>query len=263
MIGWFISLALILIFTVGSWIPGSVDRTLTQALQERLGARATAQVHVDGDPLLQMPFGYIPHLEARLTGLSVMDVPVKLVTMQLSELHLDPGAALIGHRAVLTAPTSAWIQMEVETAALQGWVDRMAAQGKFSRINGQVTFFGQRLGGTLDLQHPTVAFDGGRVKLQAQALVLETQAQLPVEASARIAIEDGRRVVLAEPKLQLNGKPLPSFLIAPQVARFNPLVDLDRLNLPQGDWRLLGIDVTPAGLTLKIGGELTALPAGQ
>jgi hypothetical protein len=261
MIGWFISLALIVIFTIGSWIPGSVDNTLTRALQERLGSRATAQVHVDGDPLLQLPFGYIPLLEAKLTGFSVMEVPVKLVTMHLTELHIDPAAALIGHRAVLTAPTDAWIALDVDASAVQGWVDRQAAAGAFSRINGQVTFFGQKLGGTLNLQDPVVTLDGGRVGLKATAQVLETRAQLPVEASARLVIEEGRRLVLAEPKLLLNGRPLPSFLIAPQLERFNPLVDIGRLNLPQGDWRLLGLDITPAGLTLKIGGQLTALPS--
>jgi hypothetical protein len=261
MLGWFISLALVVLFTIGSWIPGAIDGTLTHALQERLGSTATATVHVEGDPLLQLPFGRIPLLEATLTGYRVMDVPVKQVTLRLTDVHVNPAEAFVAHRATLQAPAGAWLAIDVDAAALQGYVDRLTAQGAFSRLNGQVTIFGQRLGGTLNLLHPTLSLEGGRLGLAAEAEVQETGARLPVEASAGLAIESGRMLVLTEPQVLLNGRALPSFLVAPQLARFNPILDLEKLNLPPGRWGILGLDVTPAGLTLKVGGQLTALPA--
>lgn len=261
MLGWFISLALVVLFTIGSWIPGSVDGALTRALQERLGPTATATVHVEGDPLLQLPFGTIPKLEAKLTGYQVMDVPVKQVTLRLTDLHVNPTQAFFSHRPALLAPAGAWLAIDVDSQALQGYLDRLAAQGAFSRLNGQVTIFGQRFGGTLNLLHPTLSLEGGRVGVAAEAEVLETGAHLPVEATAGLAIDEGRRLVLTEPKVSLNGRALPSFLIASQITRFNPILDLDKLNLPPGQWRIVGLDVTPAGLTLKVGGQLTALPS--
>jgi hypothetical protein len=215
---------------------------------------------VEGDPLLQLPFGHIPMLEAKLTGYRVMDVPVKQVTLRLTELHLHPAEALFQHRAVLTAPADAWLAVDVGADALQGYLDRLASQGTFSHLNGQITLFGQRFGGTLNLIHPTLTIDGGRVGLSAEAEVLETGARLPVAATAGLAIDGGKRLVLTEPQVSLNGRALPAFLIGPQLARFNPILDVDKLNLPAGQWKLLGLDLTPAGLTLKVGGRLTALP---
>ena len=260
MLGWFISLILVAICSVGAWIPGAVDSTLTRALQDRVGPTATAQVRVEGDPLLQLPFGHIPSLEARLLGYAVQDVPVRQVTLRLIDVDVDPVQALFARRAVLRRPAGAWVGIEVETAALQGTLDRLAAAGAFSNLQGEVRLFGQRLGGTMNLLSPRLSLEGGRLRLNAEAEMVATGARWPLEASVGVALEDGARLVLTEPRVTLNRMKLPAFLLEPQLARYNPLVDLARLPLPPGRWRLVGLDVTPAGLTLKAAGTLTGLP---
>lgn len=258
MIGWFISLMLVLICSVGAWIPGAVDGALTRALQDRVGPQATASVHVTGDPLLQLPFGHIPQVEARLAGYQVANVPVKAVTLKLSDVQVAPWSAIVGRKAVLLAPAGAWMAIEIDVAAVQAALDRLVAAGTFSGMPAGVPFLGQQL--TVSLLHPTVQLEGGRLKVIGEAEMQPSGSRVPFEASARFAIEGGARLNLIEPELRLNGRPLPSFLVGPQIARFNPVMDLAKLQLPPGEWRLLALELEPAGLTLKVGGTLTALP---
>jgi hypothetical protein len=258
MIGWFVSLLLVALFSVGAWIPGAVDGTLTRALQDRLGPHATASVHVTGDPLLQMPFGTIPMVEARLTGYRVADVPVRAVTMRLTDVQVAPFQAIVGKKAILTAPAGAWMAVEVDVTAVQAKLDQLVAAGAFSNMQAGLAFWGQKL--TVSLLHPTVQLRGGRLHVVGEAEMQPSGNRVPFEASAGLAIEDGARLNLTAPELRLNGRALPAFLVGPQVARFNPLLDLSRLQLPPGEWRLLALELEPDGLTLKVGGELTALP---
>lgn len=259
MLGWFISLLLVLIFSVGAWIPGAVDGALTRALQAQLGDRATAHVRVTGDPLLQMPFGTIPLVEARLTGYRLADVPVRAITLRLSDVKVAPFQAIVERRAILQAPAGAWMAIEVDAAAVQGALDRLVATGAFSDMQAGVPLFGQKL--TVSLLRPTLAFHGGRLHVVGDAELQPTGNRVPFEASAGIAITNGRALNLVDPTLSLNGRALPAFLVAPQLARFNPILDLSRLQLPPGQWRLLALELEPAGLTLKVGGQLTGLPA--
>jgi hypothetical protein len=259
MIGWFVSLILVLVFSVGAWIPGAMDGALTAALQERLGATATARVHVEGDPLLQMPFGHVPVVEARLTGYRVMDVPVKQVTLRLTDVKVQPQEAFFSRRAVLQAPAGAWVAVEIEASALQAYLDRLVAGGAFNHMQAGIALFGRPV--TASLRDPVLTLNGGRIGMTGIAEMSPSGARVPVEASAGLEIQDGSRLNLVAPQIKLNGQALPAFLLAGTVERFNPVLDLSTLQLPPGQWRLLALELTPAGATLKAGGEITALPA--
>jgi hypothetical protein len=259
MLGWFVSLSLALLIALGSLVPGVIDRTLTEELQKRLGSQGTASVHVEGDPLLQLPFGYIPKVEARLTGYKLQEFAVHQVDLRLNDLHLDPGQ-MFNRRAVLQGPVGASLAIRLNGENLQQAVTALESRGLFRNLHGEVEFFGRRLGGTVNIQTPTVQLSDDRLGVSGQAEIMETGVRLPFTASAGLAIANRSQVILERPELAVNGRTIPPALFTPQLARFNPLLDLRQLKLPAGEWALTGLQIKPEGLVVKADGKLTALP---
>lgn len=262
MLGWFISLALTLIIALGALIPGAVDRVLTQELQARLGNQGTASVHVEGDPFLQLPFGIVPRVDATLKGYRLQEFAVREVALSLNDLHLDPGA-LMNRRAVLTAPVGAAIAVKLGVDDLQQALTALDARGTFRNLRGEVEFFGRRIGGTVNVLTPTVRLSDERLVISGEAELVETGARMSFTASTGLALRNQRQVVLVDPRLAVNGRPLPPALYAGQLARFNPLLDLSQIRLPPGEWALKDLDLTSEGLTVKADGRMNALPTFQ
>lgn len=262
MLGWFISLSLAIIIALGSLIPGTVDRILTQELQTRLGPQGTATVHVEGDPFLQLPFGVVPRVEARLYGYRLAEFAIREVTLSLKDLQLDPGA-LMARRAVLKAPAGADLALHLSNQDLQQALDQLDRRGVFRNLRGEVQFFGRRLGGTVNVLSPTIRASDGRLLVTGEAELLETGVRMPFTASTGLAVEHRRQIVLDNPQVAVNSRVIPPALYAAQLERFGTLLDLDQLRLPPGEWGIEALEIKPDGLTVRAGGTLTALPAIQ
>lgn len=262
MLGWFISLSLALLIALGSLVPGLIDRTLTAELQKRVGSQGIASVHVEGDPLLQLPFGYIPKVQAKLTGYRMQEFAVHQVDMQLNDLRLDPGQ-MFNRRAVLQGPVGASVAIRLNGENLQQAIAAMETRGLFRNLRGEVQFFGRTIGGTVNILTPTVRLSDDRLLVTGEAELQETGVRLPFTASAGLAIANQTQVVLENPQLAVNGRSVPPALYAPQLARYNALLDLKQINLPPGEWALTGLDVKPEGLVVRAEGKLTSLPTGR
>lgn len=256
MLSWLLSLILTLILSAGAFLPGALDRTLTHELQSRLGPEGTASVHLEGDPFLQLPFGHIPSLEARLENYALFGPRLATVYLRLTDLKLVPGE-LYARRAVLAAPAGATLQAELTPEDLTAYMRALEARGALSGFKLPL------VAGAVAFREPRARFQAGRLVVSGLAEIASTGARLPLEASAGLAVDRGAQVHLTNLRLAINGQGVPGFLLAPLLDRLNPVADLEAMALPPGEWRIVSLDLAPRALRLRMAGTLTALPAAR
>src|SRR5687768_3515227 len=99
MIAWLLSLLLTIVLSAGAFTPGAAEKAIERDLERALGAEAT--VRLQADPLLQLPAGYVPRLDATLHDVRLGPVAFDALSLTLRELRFEPGALWLRRDAVL------------------------------------------------------------------------------------------------------------------------------------------------------------------
>ncbi|HEY9721455.1 MAG TPA: DUF2993 domain-containing protein [Oscillatoriaceae cyanobacterium] len=255
MFGWIASLILVLIFSAGAGVPGTIDHALTNSLQQSVGPGAHATADVQGDPLLQLPFGVVPELTASITGYTANGMPIEAIDLTVDDIHLDTGKLYGAHQAVLLKPAPTEAEVRLARPALQAQIDRLVTTGPLNHITTPLPFGGSA---NLRLADVLLALAPGRVTLNGQA-IMPNGYGVPFTLSVAPVIVNSTQIAVSNPQLSLAGTALPPALLAPAIAQLNPLFDLRRLPMPPGDWHLTGFDLDADGVTVTVSGDLTAI----
>ena len=204
---------------------------------------------------MQLPFGHIPSLEARLENYALFGPRLATVTLRLTDLRLSPGD-LYARRAVLIAPAGATFQAELTPEDLTAYMRALEAQGMLAGFKLPL------VAGTVAFREPKARFEAGRLVVSGLA-ELASGVRLPVEASAGLAVDRGAQVRLTNLRLTIIGQGVPGFLLAPLLDRLNPVADLQAMALPPGSWRIVSLDLAPRAVRLRLAGILTAFPGAR
>lgn len=255
MFGWLASVLLLAIFSVGAGIPGTIDHALTTSLQQSVGPQAHATAQVQGDPLLQLPFGVVPELTASITGFTAGGMPIDAIDLTVDDIHLDAGKLYGAHQAVLLKPAPTEAEVRLARPAIQAQIDRLVGTGPLGTITTPLPFGGTA---TVRLGEVLLAIAPNRLTLSGQA-TLPNGLGVPFVLTAAPSIVNQQQIALTEPTLSLAGNALPPALLAPALASINPVFDLRKLPMPPGDWHLTALDLDPDGITVTVSGALTAI----
>lgn len=258
MIAWLLSLLLTIVLSAGAFTPGAAERAIEQDLERALGVQAT--VRLQADPLLQLPGGHVPRLEATVNDYRLGPVAFDALGLTLIDLRIEPGALWLRRDVVLRSPAKAELSARVSTARLQSALSEAATAGLLRGFPMEFSLFGRKLSGKLEITQPTIRLEAGRFVLGGVAGFEGTALRWPFEASAGLGVREGSQVSLVAPRLMLNGRSLPDALVAPQVEAFNPVLDLERLALPGEAWRIEALAIAPSGVTLRAHGVIERFP---
>lgn len=260
MTAWLATLVLSLLISLTATIPGTLDARMSQALtraaRERVAPGVTATVHLDGDPVFQLPWGVVPHMTVHLHGLQVQGFPLADASADLTHVHINSGAVLGHEPARLLEPAGVTLAVRLARADVQ---TRLSAA--LAKLPPQALAFDIPLLGhiTPTLSDVRVRVADGRVVLDGLVALRPGAKPRSVSASFGFDVLGGRRLVVTDPHVALGGVALPSMLLAPLTRRVT-LLDVRSLPLPDGRWTLQPPLIDADGLELRVAGTVTQLP---
>lgn len=260
MIGWLVSLVVTLAISALSLVPTTVDARLGEALTRDLRAQvdpgAEARVHVEGDPIFQLPWGNVPHVQVVAHGLHAQGFPIHEVELDLDHVHLAPGV-VFGHRPPrLLSPADARVAVRISRQDLQTAVETLLSRVKPGELAFDLPLLGHV---TPALESPKVTLAGDRLTLTGDVVLKPGAMPRGFEASVGLGVREGYALVITRPSLSIAGMTIPNFLLAGLANRLPPLFDLTTLPLPPGRWQLQAPVVSSEAVELRANGTLSQL----
>lgn len=260
MMGWILSLLLVLGLGLDSLLPGGMATAIARKVEAQVGAPVVARVTIDADPLLELPFGRIHGVEVGLTGLQVGALPFDVFDLTLAPLHLASGGLLGTAPPVLLAPATVRVHAEVTQEGLQRGLDTYAAAGRFDHMAVDLTFLGRRLAGQVKVSAPKIILQEGRIGLTGLVTCSLPKGSWAVDLSFIPQIIDESKIGITKSRVLLNGKPVPTPLLMGAVGRVESYLQLEKWALPGEAWRLIELEVVNGRLRCRATGQL---PAGR
>ncbi|MDB5098164.1 MAG: hypothetical protein JWM80_2585 [Cyanobacteria bacterium RYN_339] len=252
-----LSLALTLAISLASLVPGAIDARLATDLQtearKQLGAETVVHAHVQGDPVLQLPWGVVPHLAVDLEHIQGWGFPVSRVHVELDDVHVSPWAVLAHQPPKLLAPAPARVEVRLARANLQAMLDLALAKIKPADFAFDLPLLGH-VQPVLSEAH--VLLEGNRVGVTGQVRLKEGAAPRTFAASIGLAVKAGKYLVPVDPRLSLGTQGIPSFLLGPLTKGLAPLLTLQDLHLRESTWTMDEPRVLADGVTLRIHGTV-------
>lgn len=260
MLGFWLALLLTAALSGASAVPGAAGRAVGDALRAQAGPSARIVARIEGDPLLELPCGKIPRLEAELDGARFGRLPVSQARLALTGLRLEPGALWLSRRAVLAAPAEASLALTLTLSDLQAGAEALFAPGgPLADASVTLSLFGRPVEASLALAEPRVRIAGERLELTGLARL--GALALPLTVSAGLAVSpDGRGLALVKPALALRGTPLPESLVTRSLGALGTTLPLAALGPEAEGLRLARVSLSPEGLRLTAEGTVDRLP---
>lgn len=254
-----VSLVVTLLISLSSLVPVGIDARLsdevTKAARKDLGPDTTVQVHVIGDPVLQLPFGVVPHLNADARHLKGWGFPISNVHVELDDVRVSPWT-VFGHQpAHLLAPAPARVDVQLARADMQAALDLAVKRSEPGQLAFELPLLGK-----VDPQvvEAHIELSEGRAGVAGQVRLKANAIPKPFAISMGVAVEEGKYLVPVDPRVSLGGQAIPGFLLAAMTRELGHLITVQDLGLKEG-WTLDSPAIAPDGVTLKAHGTLTDL----
>ena len=257
---WLLSLVLTLAISLSALVPGTLDARLgtdlTREARLHIDPAAVAVVHVQGDPVLELPWGIVPKLDVRLTGLHARGLALSEVRIGLAHVHVSPWVVLAHQPPQLLEPAQARLAVRLGRADLQAALDQQLATLTPGRFEVDLPLLGHVAPA---LSAAKLQLGGGRVEVSGDVVLKPGAAARRFSLSAALITLDGTQVILSEPRLSLAGVAVPVFLLQPLVQRLPALLKLTDLPLPPGTWKMESPAIATDSVELRASGTVVAL----
>ncbi len=168
-----------------------------------------------GLPFVQQPggglLGDLRHLDLDLHDIVLSDLPVHSLRAEIPNVRVDGPYALFGGHLRIRGAGEGTVVAVLQEAGLAEYLSKKRPL----------------------LHDLKLRLTGGQAHVSAMAAVLVGLA--PVEATARVAVAEGRYLNAVDATVLLNGKPLAPAVTDQLLKTLNPIIDVDK-DLHLGDW---------------------------
>jgi hypothetical protein len=246
-----------LLISASSLVPGAIDARLsddlTREARKQLGPETTVHAHVAGDPVLQLPWGVVPHLTADVAHLETHGLPISLIHVELDDVRVGAWTLLAHQPPHLLAPAPARVEVRLTRTDLQAILDKAVEKLKPADFALDLPLLGHVQPRVSDVR---VNLADNRFAVSGQVRLKEGAAPRTFSASIALGVAGGDRIVATDPRVALGTQAIPSFLLGSLIKGPVTLVHLADLGLPAGKWTMDAPAIEPDGLAVRVHGTL-------
>lgn len=259
MITYILAAAILVLYTLGSFIPGVAGRTIEQQLQKQYGPFEHLQASVVTNPPIRAIGGEVDSLSIRANGFQVEGLPIASASVDTGPIAVNAGAMMLGQPAKLNRSITATASATVTEDGLNAFLRSPRIAKQLKGIPTQISIFpGITVQSNIDVTPGRIRILPGQVVVDGSVLMGGTTIPFAATASPRLVSD--QQIALDNVQATMMGAPVPpSMLNNPSLRTF----DLSRFQTPAGVYRLTELSVLPGALRIGAHLEVKDLLMGQ
>ncbi|MCW6038326.1 DUF2993 domain-containing protein [Spirulina subsalsa FACHB-351] len=237
-----------------------VESVVESNLRSRLAGVDTLAVRIDNTPSHQLLRGKVDRVRLASRGVYLTpDLRLDTLELETDPLNVDLQQLRQGGsnwRDALRQPLQGAVRLVLTEADLKQALQSPALRDRLQSI---VTNLARNLPSTTPQQYQlsdlNLEFLGdNRLRLQLQARSFDTtgedSAELTLDITGQLIVEEGRRIQFSEATILLNDNPLPPMFANIALSTLNSRLDLDSLTQQGITARLLQLDIDDERLSI-------------
>ncbi len=259
MITYLLAAAIVVLYTLGSLLPGVAGRTVEQQLQKQYGPFQYLQASVIANPPIRAIGGEVQSLSIRANGFQVEGLPIASASIDTGPIAVNTGAMLFGRPAQLNRPVTATASATVTEDGLNAFLKSPRIAQQLKGIPTQISIFpGITVTSNIDVNPGRVRILPGAIAVEGNVFMGGTTIPFTATASPRLVSD--QQIALDNVQATMMGSPVPpSMLNNPSMRTF----DLSRFQTPAGVYRLTELSVLPGALRIGARLEVKDLLTGK
>jgi hypothetical protein len=230
--------------------PGiAIDKIATDFLRGQIVRADVLEVRVDNAPNYQILLGNVDRIRVAGRGVYVLDfLRIDQVDLETDPISIDPNVLQSG-KIVLRRPLQAAVRVVLRSEDINTALRSPTIQSSFKSLSIDITGT-NRNPEIIDLINPEVTFlEGDRIRLAAtlQSQPKPTQPKpspLNVSVNAELKTIGGTKLQIVNPRIELEGTPVPEKIAQAFAQGLNKVLDLRQLESKGITARVLKLEFT-------------------
>jgi hypothetical protein len=246
---------LLSIFAIGGF---AIDKAIENNLKSQLEQVEQLQVRVDNAPVHQAIGGKINKM--RIAGKGVWftkDLRIDTLEVETDPIDVNLQTLKEDLQQIQSKPLPKPIQAGVKLTLNEGDINQaLSSPAAMERLQGITS---NTIGGLGSLErdyqilNPQVRFLGNnRLGIKVQLKDRSSGEQLNIDLESGIQVTGGKKFQLVEPSANVNGTPVPPFLLSGLTSTLSERINLDFLESRGLTARILQLQVKPKQLELAL-----------
>lgn len=222
-----------------------LDSVAENAIRARFESVEQLQVRVDNAPSYQLLQGKVERVRIAGRGLSPRPgLRIAALELETDPLEFEPSSLRQGN-PILEQPVQAGVRLVLEPEDINQLLRSPAVAERLQNIG--LSLLGtspDQAARRYEAVNPRVEFlEGDRLRFQVELQEQGTTDQLPIQVETGLAIVLGRRLQLVEPVVEVNGNPIPAFIVQGVAEGVSQRFDLRNFEDAGVTARLLKLDI--------------------
>lgn len=246
--------------------PGiAIDKIATDFLRGQIVRADVLEVRVDNAPNYQILLGNVDRIRVAGRGVYVLDfLRIDQVDLETDPISIDPNVLQSG-KVVLRRPLQAAVRVVLRSEDINTALRSPSIQSSFKSLSIDITGT-NRNPEIIDLINPEVTFlEGDRIRLAAtlQSQPKPTQPKptlLKVSVNAELKTIGGTKLQIVNPRIELEGTPVPEKIAQAFAQGLNKVLDLRQLESKGIIARVLKLEFTEGKMQVIGFAKMDAIP---
>ncbi len=247
--------------------PGiAIDRIATDFLRGQIVRADTLEVRVDNAPNYQILLGNVDRIRVAGRGVYVLDfLRIDQIDLETDPISIDPAAVQAG-KIVLRRPLLAAVRVVMRSEDINTALRSPSVQPSFKNLSIDITGTSKGNPEILDLLNPEVTFlEGDRIRLaatlQSQPTITKPKiSKLNVSVNAELKTIGGTKLQIINPKIELEGTPVPDRIANAFADGLNKVLDLRQLESKGITARVLKLEFTDGKMQVIGFAKMDSIP---
>ncbi len=247
--------------------PGiAIDKIATDFLRGQIVRADVLEVRVDNAPNYQVLLGNVDRIRVAGRGVYVLEfLRIDEVDLETDPISIDPNVLQSG-KVVLRRPLQAAVRVIMRSEDINTALRSPNVQPSFKNLSIDISGSSQSKPEIFDLVNPEVTFLAGdrlrlSASLQSQPTPLKPQPnKLNVSVNAELKTVGGTRLQIVNPKIELEGTPVPDRIAKAFADGLNKVLDLRQLESRGVTARVLKLELTEGKMQMIGFAKMDSLP---
>ncbi|MBD2175492.1 DUF2993 domain-containing protein [Pseudanabaena sp. FACHB-1998] len=246
--------------------PGlAIDRIATDFLRGQIVRADSLEVRVDNAPNYQILLGNVDRIRVAGRGVYVLDfLRIDQIDLETDPISIDPNALQSG-QIVLRRPLQAAARVVLKSEDVNMALRSPTIQSSFKSLSIDITGTNKNPE-ILDLVNPEVTFlEGDRLRLsaslQSQPTAIKPKpTKLNVSVNAELKTIGGTKLQIVNPRIELEGTPVPDKIANAFAQGLNKVLDLRQLESKGIFARVLKLELTEGKMQVIGFAKMDSIP---
>lgn len=247
--------------------PGiAIDRIATDFLRGQIVRADALEVRVDNAPNYQVLLGKVDRIRVAGRGVYILEfLRIDQIDIETDPISIDPNAIQDG-KIVLRRPLQAAVRVVMRSEDINVALRSPTMQSSFKNLSIDISGSSKGKPEILDLVNPEVTFlEGDRIRLAATLQAQPTPAKpaptkLNVSINAELKTIGGTRLQIVNPKIELEGTPVPERIASAFAQGLNNVLDLRQLENKGITARVLKLEFTEGKMQMIGFAKMDSIP---